>query len=74
MKRLLPLILALLLLTACAAEAAPEGSAEPTPVPTPESTPPEQTVHDLPHYYTEPRPVPEELDFPDDGFEVEEYS
>ena len=35
MKRLLPLILALLLLTACAAEAAPEGSAEPTPVPTP---------------------------------------
>lgn len=73
MKRLLPLILALLLLTACAAEAAPEGSAEPTPVPTPESTPPEQTVHDLPRYYTEPRPVPEELDFPDDGFEVEEY-
>lgn len=73
MKRLLPLILALLLLTACAAEAAPEGSAEPTPVPTQESTPPEQTVHDLPRYYTEPRPVPEELDFPDDGFEVEEY-
>ncbi len=73
MKRLLPLILALLLLTACAAEAAPEGSAEPTPVPTPESTPPEQTVHDLPRYYTEPRPVPEELDFPDDGFEIEEY-
>ena len=73
MKRLLPLILALLLLTACAAEAAPEGSAEPTPVPAPESTPPEQTVHDLPRYYTEPRPVPEELDFPDDGFEVEEY-
>lgn len=69
MKRLLPLILALLLLTACAAEAAPEGSAEPTP----ESTPPEQTVHDLPRYYTEPRPVPEELDFPDDGFEIEEY-
>lgn len=73
MKRLLPLILALLLLTACAAEAAPEGSAEPTPVPTPESTPPEQMVHDLPRYYTEPRPVPEELDFPDDGFEIEEY-
>ena len=73
MKRLLPLILALLLLTACAAEAAPEGSAEPTPVPTPESTPPEQTVHDLPRYYTEPRPLPEELDFPDDGFEIEEY-
>lgn len=69
MKRLLPIILALLLLTACAAEAAPEGSAEPTP----ESTPPEQTVHDLPRYYTEPRPVPEELDFPDDGFEIEEY-
>ena len=47
MKRLLPLILALLLLTACAAEAAPEGSAEPTPVPTPESTPPEHSTRAL---------------------------
>lgn len=69
MRRMIPLVLALLLLAACAAEAAPEGSAEPTP----ESTPPEQAALDLPRYYTEPRPVPEELDFPDDGFEIEGY-
>ncbi|MGI6026170.1 MAG: hypothetical protein ACOX7G_04305 [Candidatus Scatomorpha sp.] len=73
MRRMIPLILALMLLAACAAEATPEGSAVPTPVPTPASTPPEQAALDLPRYYTEPRPVPEELDFPDDGFEAEEY-
>lgn len=73
MRRMIPLILALMLLAGCAAEAAPEGSAVPTPVPTPASTPPEQAALDLPRYYTEPRPVPEELDFPDDGFEAEEY-
>ena len=60
MRRMIPLILALMLLAGCAAKSAPTVSApEPTAVPTPESTPPEQTVHDLPRYYTEPRPVPE---------------
>lgn len=74
MKRIVPLVLVLLLLTACAAEAAPENSVAATPMPTPTSTlSPEPEALDLPYYCTQPRPVPDGLDFPDDGFEAEEY-
>ena len=61
MKRLLPLILALLLLTACAAEAAPEVSA-PTPEPTP-------TVEPTPT----PVPTSAPASLPDAGFEPESF-
>lgn len=74
MKRIVPLVLVLLLLTACAAEVAPESSVAATPMPTPASTlSPEPVALDLPYYYTQPRPVPDGLGFPDDGFEIEEY-
>lgn len=59
MKRLVPLILALLLLTACAAEAPPEVS-EPTPTPTAEPTP-------------TPAPTSAPASLPDAGFEPESF-
>lgn len=61
MKRLVPLILALLLLTACAAEAPPEVSA-PTPEPTP-------TVEPTPT----PVPTSAPASLPDAGFEPESF-
>ena len=72
MKRIIPLILASLLLAACGAETPDVTSAE-TPQPTalPEPAPEAEPVS-LPQYFTQPRPVPEALDFPDCGFAVEE--
>ncbi len=64
MKRIIPLILASLLLAACGAET-PAVTASPEP-------PPEAEPVSLPQYFTQPRPVPEALDFPDCGFAVEE--
>ena len=61
MKRLVPLILALLLLTACAAETPPEVSA-PTPEPTP-------TVEPTPT----PVPTSAPASLPDAGFEPESF-
>lgn len=61
MKRLVPLILALLLLTACAAEAPPEVSA-PAPEPTP-------TVEPTPT----PVPTSAPASLPDAGFEPESF-
>lgn len=84
-KRMIPLILALLLLTACGEEQQYAAPAEPTPAEraetpdvtsaeTPDVTAsPEAEPVSLPQYFTQPRPVPEALDFPDYGFTVEEY-
>ena len=72
MKKLIPLALALLLLAACGAETPPAESAE-TPAVTASPEPaPEAEPASLPQYFTQPRPVPEALDFPDCGFAVEE--
>ena len=85
MKRIIPLILALLLLTACGEEQQYAAPAEPTPAEmaetpdiasadTPAATAsPEAEPVSLPQYFTQPRPVPEALGFPDYGFTVEEY-
>ena len=73
MKRIIPLILASLLLAACGAETPPAESAEtPAVTASPEPSPEAEPVS-LPQYFTQPRPVPEALDFPDCGFAVEEY-
>ena len=72
MKRIIPLILASLLLAACGAETPPAESAEtPAVTASPEPSPEAEPVS-LPQYFTQPRPVPEALDFPDCGFTVEE--
>ena len=72
MKRIIPLILASLLLAACGAETPPAESAEtPAVTASPEPSPEAEPVS-LPQYFTQPRPVPEALDFPDCGFAVEE--
>ncbi len=80
MKRIIPLILASLLLAACGAETPDVTSAE-TPAAAGAETPavtaspepaPEAEPASLPQYFTQPRPVPEALDFPDCGFTVEE--
>ncbi|HIS66436.1 MAG TPA: hypothetical protein IAC18_02615 [Candidatus Scatomorpha merdipullorum] len=73
MKRIIPLILASLLLAACGAETLPAVTGAETPQPTalPEPAPEAEPVG-LPQYFTQPRPVPEALDFPDCGFAVEE--
>lgn len=73
MKRIIPLILASLLLAACGAETPPAVTGAETPQPTalPEPAPEAEPVS-LPQYFTQPRPVPEALDFPDCGFAVEE--
>ena len=72
MKRIIPLILASLLLAACGAETPDVTSAE-TPAVTASPEPaPEAEPASLPQYFTQPRPVPEALDFPDCGFTVEE--
>lgn len=78
MKKSVPILLtAVLFLTACGTP-----SAEPSPSPVPvESAEPADTAEsaaplelpDVPNYYTQPRQVPEWLDFPDDGFTVEGY-
>lgn len=85
MKRIIPLILALLLLPACGEEQQYAALAEPTPAEmaetpdiasadTPDATAsPEAEPVSLPQYFTQPRPVPEALGFPDYGFTVEEY-
>lgn len=85
MKRMIPLILALLLLPACGEEQQYAALAEPTPAEmaetpdivsadTPDATAsPEAEPVSLPQYFTQPRPVPEALGFPDYGFTVEEY-
>ena len=82
MKKSIPLLLTLaLLLTACgapSAEVTPSTSPEPTPVESAEpadAAEPATTLElpTVPSYYTQPRPVPEWLDFPDDGFTVENY-
>lgn len=85
MKRIIPLILALLLLTACGEAQQYAAPAEPTPAEraetpdvtsseTPDVTAsPEAEPVSLPQYFTQPRPVPETLGFPDYGFTVEEY-
>lgn len=78
-KRMIPLILALLLLTACGEEQQYAAPAEPTPAEMAETPDivsadtPEAEPVSLPQYFTQPRPVPEALDFPDYGFTVEEY-
>lgn len=70
--RIIPLILALLLLAACGAETPDVASAEtPRPTASPEPSPEAEAVG-LPQYFTQPRPVPEAMDFPDYGFTVEE--
>ena len=80
MKRIIPLILTSLLLAACGAETpdvtsaeTPDAAGAETPAVTasPEP-PPEAEPVSLPQYFTQPRPVPEALDFPDCGFTVEE--
>ena len=72
MKRIIPLILASLLLAACGAETPDVTSAEtPAVTASPEPSPEAEPVS-LPQYFTQPRPVPEALDFPDCGFTVEE--
>ena len=85
MKRIIPLILALLLLTACGEEQQYAALAEPTPAEMAETpdiasadtqdaaASPEAEPASLPQYFTQPRPVPEALGFPDYGFTVEEY-
>ena len=73
MKRIIPLILASLLLAACGAETPPAESAETPAVTASPEPPPEAEPVSLPQYFTQPRPVPEALDFPDCGFAVEEY-
>ena len=69
--RIIPLILALALLAACGTEPPAEtpdvtGAGTPQPTASPEPA-------GLPQYFTQPRAVPEGLDFPDYGFAVEEY-
>ena len=73
MKRIIPLILASLLLAACGAETPDVTSAETPAVTASPEPPPEAEPVSLPQYFTQPRPVPEALDFPDYGFAVEEY-
>lgn len=84
-KRIIPLILVLLLLPACGEEQQYAALAEPTPAEMAETpdiasadtqdaaASPEAEPVSLPQYFTQPRPVPEALDFPDYGFTVEEY-
>ena len=72
MKRIIPLILASLLLAACGAETPDVTSAETPAVTASPEPPPEAEPVSLPQYFTQPRPVPEALDFPDCGFTVEE--
>lgn len=72
MKRIIPLILASLLLAACGAETPDVTSAETPAVTASPEPPPEAETVGLPQYFTQPRPVPEALDFPDCGFTVEE--
>ena len=75
--RIIPLILALALLAACGAEPAaetPDVTSAETPQPTASPEPsPEAGAAGLPQYFTQPRAVPDGLDFPDYGFAVEEY-
>ena len=76
MKRIIPLALVLLLLAACGTEGtepAPAESAEILPLTASPEPSPEVEPVSLPQYFTQPRPVPEALDFPDYGFTVEEY-
>ena len=76
MKRIIPLVLSLLLLAACGTEGtepAPAESAEILPLTASPEPSPEVEPVSLPQYFTQPRPVPEALDFPDYGFTVEEY-
>ena len=76
MKRIIPLVLSLLLLAACGTEGtepAPAESAEIPPLTASPEPSPEAEPVSLPQYFTQPRPVPEALDFPDYGFTVEEY-
>ena len=75
--RIIPLILALALLAACGTGSAAEppdvtGAGTPQPTASPEPSP-EAGAAGLPQYFTQPRAVPEGLDFPDYGFAVEEY-
>ena len=74
--RIIPLILALALLAACGTEPAAETpdvtGAETQPTASPEPSP-EAGAAGLPQYFTQPRAVPDGLDFPDYGFAVEEY-
>ncbi len=74
--RIIPLILALALLAACGTEPAAETpdvtGAETQPTSSPEPSP-EAGAAGLPQYFTQPRAVPDGLDFPDYGFAVEEY-
>ena len=70
--RIIPLILALALLAACGAEPAAE-TPDVTGAETQPTASPEAGAAGLPQYFTQPRPVPEALDFPDYGFAVEEY-
>ena len=75
--RIIPLILALALLAACGTEPAaetPDVTSAETPQPTASPEPsPEAGAAGLPQYFTQPRAVPDGLDFPDYGFAVEEY-
>lgn len=70
MRRLIPLILALLLLAACGAEAPPtaEPTPEPTPTPTAEPTPTPTVEPTL-----EPLPESAPASLPDAGFEPESF-
>ena len=74
--RIIPLILALAILAACGTEPAAETpdvtGAETQPTSSPEPSP-EAGAAGLPQYFTQPRAVPDGLDFPDYGFAVEEY-
>ena len=74
--RIIPLILALAILAACGMEPAAETpdvtGAETQPTASPEPSP-EAGAAGLPQYFTQPRAVPDGLDFPDYGFAVEEY-
>lgn len=74
--RIIPLILALALLAACGTEPAAETpdvtGAETQPTASPEPSP-EAGAAGLPQYFTQPRAVPDGLNFPDYGFAVEEY-
>ena len=65
--RIIPLILALAIIAACGAESAAEtpdvtGAETPRPTASPEPSP-EAEAAGLPQYFTQPRPVPEALDF-----------